>query len=574
MTRPLDTSRQDEPRAVPTALITGSTNTHTKGDPVEHGSRHINSAPVRCSGAIAAALALALGAGVLTGCGAGSTKPASGPTAGSSTIPAAEKGCPQRGGALTVALEADWHPLDPFVGGLALDDGSVESAVYDTLLSVSPSGQVGPELASGYTVSSDGLTYILQLRQGVTFQDGTPFNAQAVVFNFQRDLNPAQKAIFYSFISPIKSVSATGPYTVQIQLKNPYPALPVELAGFPGMMVSPTAVQKYGSSYPLHPVGAGPFEFVSQVAGQSVSFKRFPGYWQQGYPCLDSLTFESIPNGSSRISSLQSGTVQDAENLAFAQVQQAKSAAGVDLVRIPGLGTVFQMLETQHAPFNNVLARQAVLYATNFAAINKALYDNIYTPVESSFPPSSWAYPGPHVPGYPEYDLAKAKQLVKQLGGLSFTLDIQSGSPDILQFNEALASQWEQAGMHVTIAQQDQVTLIDNATNGNFQAMGFRWQGSFDPSLDVNEFFHTGASLNNVHLSDPTLDTLLDQATTADGQAARKSLYAQVAQRIAYDAPYDYLYAADWFRAMSPKLHGVPPLGNNWFVATKTWLAA
>lgn len=522
------------------------------------------------------ATTLALGAALLSACGASSNKPAaSAPAkpATSQTSSSAATGCPVRGGNLTVALEADWHPLDPFVGGLALDDGSVESAIYDTLLSVNPAGQVGPELATGYTVSSNGLVYTLQLRQGVTFQDGTPFNAQAVKFNLDRDLDPSHKAIFYSFIAPITSVDVTGPYTVVINLKAPYPALPSVLAGFAGMMVSPTAVQKYGASYPLHPVGAGPFEFVSQVAGQSVSFKRYPGYWQKGYPCLDTVTFESIPNGTSRIDSLESGTVQDAENLGYNQIQQAKTAAGVNLIHIPGLGTVFQMLETQHAPFNNVLARRAVLYATNFAAIDKALYNDLYTPVESSFPPGSWAYPGPHVPGYPEYDLAKAKQLVKQLGGLSFTLDIQSGSPDILQFNEALASQWEQAGMHVTIDQQDQVTLINNATAGNFQAMGFRWQGSFDPSLDVNEFFHTGASLNNVHLSDPTLDSLLDKADAAPTQAARKALYLQVAERIAYDAPYDYLYAADWWRAMSPNLHGVPSLGNNWFISTKAWLA-
>lgn len=481
--------------------------------------------------------------------------------------------CGTRGGSLTVGLEADWHPIDPVLGGLAVDDGSVESAVYAPLFSVNAAGQVGPDLATGYTVSPDGLTYTLQLRQGVTFQDGTPFNATAVQFNFQRDLNPSHPAIFASYIKPISSVTVTGPYTVELHLSTPYPALPSVLAGFAGMMVSPTAVQKEGASFPQHPVGAGPFEFVSQVAGQSVAFKAFPGYWQKGFPCLDGVTFQSIPNGSSRVASLQSGTIQDAENLAYTDLQQAKSAAGVNVVRIPGLGTVFNMLETQHAPFNNLAARQAVLYATNFAAINKALYNGLYTPVESSFPPASWAYPGPNVPGYPQYDLAKAKALVSSLGGLSFSFAIQSGSPAIQQLAEAFASQWQQAGMHVSIAAQDQVTLIDNATNGNFQAMLFRWQGAFDPDLDVYQFFHTGASLNNVHLSDPTLDNLLDQARSASSEQARKPIYKQVAERIAADAPYDYLYASDWWRAESNKLHGVPSLGNNWFISTTAWLS-
>lgn len=519
--------------------------------------------------------ALTIGAMGLSACGGGSSSRAAGPNSTpttSQTSGSTPSTCPQQGGALSVGLEATWHPLDPFVGGLAIDDGSVESAIYDSLLSIDPTGKIGPGLATGYTVSADNLTLSLELRQGVTFQDGTPFNADAVVFNFNRDLEQPKKAIFASYLAAISSVTTSGPTNVTLHLKAPFAALPSVLTGFAGMMVSPTAVQKEGTSFALNPVGAGPFQFVSQVAGQSLSLKRYPGYWHTGFPCVDSVNFISIPSGSSRIASLQSGTIQAAENLSYPQIQQAKNSPGINLVHIPGLGTTFAMLETQHPPFDNVDARRAVLYATDFPAINKALYNNLYTPVESSIPPGSWAYPGPSVAGYPTYDLAKAKALVAKLGGLSFTLAIQSGSPDVLQFNEALAAQWQQAGMTVKLVPEDQVTLIDNATKGNFQSMGFRWQGAFDPDLDVYQFFRTGGTLNNVHLSDPTLDTLLDQARAGTTQEARKPIYKQISERLAQDAPYDYEYAADWFRATSPHLKGVPSLGNSWFISTSAYL--
>lgn len=521
--------------------------------------------------------AVTIGAVGLSACGGGGSRSSvagSNPTqttsTGSSATPST---CPQHGGALSVGLEATWHPLDPFVGGLAIDDGSVESAIYDTLLTIDTAGKVGPGLATSFTLSPDNLTLTLELRQGVTFQDGTPLDADAVAFNFHRDLDQPKKAIFASYLSAISSVTTSGTSTVALHLKAPFAALPSVLTGFAGMMVSPTAVQKEGASFPQNPVGAGAFQFVSQVAGQSLSLKSNPNYWHSGFPCVDTLNFISIPSGTSRMASLQSGTIQDAENLSYPQIQQAKNAAGINLVHIPGLGTTFAMLETQHAPFDNVDARRAVLYATDFGAINKALYNNLYTPVESSFPPGSWANPGPSVAGYPTYDLAKAKDLVSKLGGLSFTMAIQSGSPDVLQFNEALAAQWQQAGMTVKLVPEDQVTLIDNATNGNFQAMGFRWQGAFDPDLDVYQFFHSGGTLNNVHLSDPTLDALLDQARAGTTQEARKPVYKQIAERLAQDAPYDYEYAADWFRATTPHLKGVPSLGNSWFISASAYLA-
>lgn len=487
---------------------------------------------------------------------------------------AASPGKPHYGGNLVVGLEADWHPIDPLTG-LALDDGGVQSAVYNSLFDLTATDAVQPELATGFTVSANGLSYTLTLRQGVNFQDGTPFNAQAVVFNLERDLNPANHCGCLSALAPIQSVTATGPYTVAVTLKSPYADLPTVLGGFSGMMVSPTAVAKYGATYPLHPVGTGPFEFQSEVVGHSVTFTRWPGYWQKGLPYLNSVTFESITNPSASYASLVSGSIQDAENLSATEFKEAQTNPNVKIQTYNGSGTVFTMMQVQQAPFNNRLARLAVAYATNSAQLNKDLpiCQGLCPPVESPFTPAMWAYPGANVPGYPAYNLAKARALVKQLGGLSFTMAIQAANPATLEYAEAEVSQWAQAGIQVSLTQQDQVTLINNATNGNFQAMLFRWQGGFDPDQNVYQFFHCGSSLNNVHMCDPQLDKLLDAGRAPLSQSARKAIYGQVAQRLAYDMPYDFLYYSVWKRLMSLNLHGVAPLPNDWFVATNAWLS-
>lgn len=478
---------------------------------------------------------------------------------------------PQRGGTAVFGLEADWHPLDPLRAD-AVDDTDVDGAIYGTLLGVTSKGEITPGLAKGYKVSADGLTYDLELRPGVLFQDGTKFDAEAVKFNLDRELDPKNDCWCRSFISSIESVDTKGPDHVILHLKKPFAPLPYSLAGiFGGLVASPTAIKKYGKDYANHPVGAGPFRFVSQQPGNYVTVERWDGYWDKGRPYLDKVTFRSIPDPQARYSSLLSGAIQSDENAAFRQVQQGKANKSVTVQTIPGLGTIFIMLDVKHPPFDKVEARRAVGYATNFAVLNKGLYHNLYTPVQSPFPPASWAHQD-KVPGYPSYDLAKAKAMVKQMGGLTFTLQVQN-SPDVVQLAEALQSEWRQAGMNVSIRQADQVAVINAAHNLTYQAEAYRWRGAYDPALDVSPFFSCGASFNHVGLCDKELDALMQKGIAEPDHAKRLAIYRQVDAKIAEIFPYDFLYVADWWRIMSPKLHDVPPMPDNSLVLSHAWLS-
>jgi peptide/nickel transport system substrate-binding protein len=482
----------------------------------------------------------------------------------------ARAAAPTAGGTAVFGLEADWHPLDPLRAD-AVDDADVDYAIYGTLFRISPRGAIEPDLATGYTVSEDGLTYDIALRHGVKFQDGTPFDAAAVKFNLDRELDPKNDCWCRSFISAIASVETKGNDHVILHLKKAYAPLPYALGGiFGGLVASPTAIENYGRDYANHPVGAGPFRFVSQEAGNYVTVERWPGYWRKGGPYLDKVTFRAIPDAQARYSSLLAGSIQSDENAAFREVVAAKQNKSVVVQAIPGLGTTFIMFDVRKPPFDNVVARRTVGFATDFAAIDKGLYHDLYTPVQSPFPPASWAHQK-NVPGYPAYDPAKAKALLKKLGGLAFTLSIVN-SPDVLQLAEALQSEWKAAGMHVNIKQEDQVTLINDAHDFGFQAAGYRWRGAFDPALEVTPFFACNASFNHSGLCDKPLDALLQQGVAERDKAKRLAIYHQVDARLAELFPYDFLYAADWWRLHTPKLHGIPPMPDNALDLVNAWL--
>jgi len=515
---------------------------------------------------------LAVTALVATACG-GSAGTATKPSATTPKNSTSSLTKPKYGGNMVVDLEANWNPIDP-LDARAIDDGDVQSAVYNTLFNISTTGIVGPELATKYTVSGNGLTYTLTLRKGVLFQDGTPFNAQAVVFNLDRLLNPSNDCPCLSEIDPIHSVTAVGSYTVIIRLSSKYADLPTVLGGFPGEMVSPSAVAKYGASYGLHPVGTGPFKFESQVADHSVTFVRWSGYWQKGLPYLNSITFQVATNPAADYDSVQSGVVQDDENTSDVQVKEAATNPAVKVKKFTGLGTVFVEFNEEHAPFNNRLARLAVAYATNDAILNEDLpiCGGNCPPVEEPFTPASFVYT-PHVSGYPTYNISKAKQLVKQLGGLSFTFAIAAGDPPTTEFAEALISQWNQAGIKASISQFDQVTLINNNLSGNYQAMLYRWQGGYDPDQNTYQFFYCGSTVNSAHVCDTTLDTLLAEGRSTTNVSERKIIYGKVSQELAHNMPYDFLYYSVWHRIESANLHGIPSLPNDYFNATSAWLS-
>ncbi|MBO0713324.1 MAG: ABC transporter substrate-binding protein [Acidimicrobiales bacterium] len=479
---------------------------------------------------------------------------------------------PTKGGTLSVLTAsgyATWPSLDPAADTQAVADGLYYDAIYGGLFAQGPKGQIQPDLATSWSFSNGGLTYTMNLRQGVKFSDGTPFNAAAVAFNLNRDLNPAGTngvvcACLPNF--PVKSVSTPGPYTVQLTLTHPY--APLAYAWFdetPNWIVSPTALQSEGeSTYMTHPVGAGPFQVASDVPGTKLTLKKNPNYWQSGHPYLDGITFSPVGSDTSGYDSLLSG--QNDVYLGYSTLPNIKVVKQhVQTVKSPDtLGPLVVQLNTAIPPFNNQTAREALYYAMNVNPIQKSIAAGLGTPDESMGVPGGLYYQK-HVPGYKTFNLKKAKALVKQLGGLSFTLGtISLGSATNTEIDSVLQSQFQAAGMHVTLHNDPSLAgLIQTFHGGKWQAE-LQTAGGFDPALGVGLAFRYLSTAPFTGIHDPQLDAMINQAATITNPQQATSAYSGIWKYIAQKAYSPFLYTTPGYILSTHSIKGPGISSTGW----------
>jgi peptide/nickel transport system substrate-binding protein len=447
----------------------------------------------------------------------------------------------------------EWPGLDPATDADDSANYVYMDAVYGDLFEQGANNQPVPDLATGYKFSNGGKTVTITLRSGVTFSDGTPFNAAAVKFNIDRDLSKANAgACGCAADFPIASIDTPNATTVVLNLSRVYaPIITAFYAEAPNWIVSPTALQKMGEkAFALNPVGAGPFTVVSDKPGSSLQLKANPHYWQKGHPELSSLTFTSVASDESAYEALQAGQGQAYQRYStYSQVPEVKQK--FQLTTVPPVQVNGVQLNTRAKPFNNILAREAVYYATDAAAINKSLCDNLCTLTQSLTAPGGEFYE-PTVPGYRTFDLTKAKALVKQLGGLNVTI-LVVGTVFDTEMAEGLQSQWNAAGIKVTLDQTNIGAAIQDYKNNSWQA-GTPSAGDVDPSLGfglTGEYLSTG-SISGV--SDPTLDKLINEATATTSTAARTSIFKQAFQLISNKAYSPFVVVAPVYNVA---VHGV-----------------
>lgn len=466
---------------------------------------------------------------------------------------------PRHGGTLTVLLNSGflgtWANLDPPLDPAPATDSDLFMAIDGSLFEQGNKGAIIPDLATGYHFSDGGLAVSIDLRKGVVFSDGTPFNAQAVAYNITRDLNP-KYACDCDVYFPVSSVTTPNDYTVVLHLTKQFsPIIEAFPGSTPDYIISPTALAKTPEKqFSLSPVGAGPFKVVSDTPDSNLVLKRNPLYWQKGHPYLNELVFKSVGSDESAYDAMVANEAQMEEEVAtYSVIQTAKKQPSIQITTIPNGGSAGIQLNTAVAPFNNILAREAVYYATDPAALNKALIGGTGTVSQSGDGPGS-LFPDLKVPGYRSYDLAKAKALVKQLGGLSFSYGTEQGPG--LEEAEALQAQWQAAGMHVTLDSYDLISLVQAFHSNKWQALTGGGGGT-DPAIGEGSmgwrFLSTGP-FTGVH--DPTLDAMINQGSSEATMSARAATYKHIYEYVAKQAYEPFLYAAPFYNMTLKTVHG------------------
>ncbi|GAB2997994.1 ABC transporter substrate-binding protein [Amycolatopsis acidiphila] len=509
-------------------------------------------------------LALAAVALVVAACGGGGQSGGNGAA-----------GPPQRGGSLTV-LEAGGYAgawpsgLDPATNTTGGANLSQMNAIFGGLFRLDAdenggNARVVPDLAAGYDLSPDGKTVKITLRDGVKFSDGTAFDAAAVAFNFTRDVSSTCTCAPRWPLVEQGGISTEG-NAVVLKFSRPFAAvINSMLVSNVNWIASPAALQKLGpDQFKITPVGAGPFKVEGDQLSSQLSLVRNESYYKQGQPYLDKLTFKTIGGDQPAYQALQAGQAQAYEGMVTTPlIEQAQSDKRLTVTVQPPTSPYVVQLNTKTAPFDNEKAREAIYYATNVDAIRKGLFKDWYPAAQTFTGPGGLFY---HeiVPGYRTYDLAKAKALVAELGGL--TVDLGTLRNYVAeQANTALQSQWEAAGIKVVMHSDELNALIGDFNSNRWQAM-LQTAGSWDPAAGVGVSFRFSATSPFSGVADPKLDDLLNQAAADVDPAGRDALYTQAGKYVSDNAYAPYILAFAPTNLSVRGVHGpglttkIPPL--------------
>ena len=461
---------------------------------------------------------------------------------------------------LRIGLNDDPDALDPtisraYVGRL------VFAALCDKLFDVTPELKIVPQLATGYEWGPDHKSIVIKLRPGVRFQDGEPFNAEAVKFNIERH-QTTPGSFRKSEIAEIQSVEVVNDLTVRFHLSQPLVPLLAALTDRAGMMVSPKAAKASGDKFGTQPVCAGPYKFVQRVAQGKIVLEKVADYWDQKSFAIDRVEFVPITDSSSRVASLRSGDLQMIERVSPTDLAEIRGDSKLKVTGIPELGYQMIPLNVANGPkskaFSDVRVRQALDLAIDRETLVKTVFGGEYIAGNQFISPAN-PYYDKKVP-VAKRDLARARQLLKDAGqpSFSFTLVVPP-ERDRQEASLILQAMWAEAGITANLQTQENVTMLQSGRKGDFEAYFTFWSGRPDPDGNVYTFATCKGAQNDQHYCNTDVDALLTKARQVAEPAERKKLYDQATEIMAKEVPRLILWHRRVFTGFSTRVSGFTP---------------
>ncbi|MDY4332506.1 glutathione ABC transporter substrate-binding protein GsiB [Pectobacterium brasiliense] len=464
-----------------------------------------------------------------------------------------------------IAVGSTFTSLDPYDANDSLSQ-TVAKSFYQGLFGFDKEMKLVNALADSYDVSPDGLTYTVKLHPGVKFHDGTAFNAAAVKVNLDRASNPDNRLKRYNLFKMIDKTEAVDDLTVKITLKTPFSAFVNNLAHPAAVMISPAALKQYGKDIGFHPVGTGPYRFVTWNQTDFVKVEKFNGYWKAGLPKLDSITWRPVVDNNTRAALLQTGEAQFAYPIPFEQAKVLEKNDKLALVASPSILHRYISMNVTQKPFDNPKVREALNYAINKEALIKVAFSGYATPAEGPLP-SSIDYSVKYHP-WP-YDPAKARELLKEAGypdGFTTTLwssHNHSTAQKVLQFTQ---QQLAQVGVKVQVTAMDAGQRAAEVEGKGVKETGVRlfytgWSASTgEADWALSPLFATAswppAQFNTAFYSNPQVDADLANALKTTDRTEKQKLYKDAQDKIWADAPWIFLATERLVSANSKKLTG------------------
>lgn len=445
----------------------------------------------------------------------------------------------------------------------------VTKNIYETLLNFGEQDtSIQPGLATEWEPSEDGLTYTFKLREGVKFHDGTDFNAEAVVKNFERwangdsDTFPYYNSMFGGFKGDeghiIESVTADGDYTVVFKLKRAQAPFLKNIAMDMFAIASPTAFEKGDDQFERNPVGTGPFKFVEWRPNETITIEKFEDYWQEGLPKLDKVIFRSIPDNSTRLNELMSGGVDLADGINPSDGVAIENNDKLQLFERPSMNVGYLGMTVTRPPFDKKEVRQAFNYAIDKQAIIDSFFEGRAVIAKNPMPPSISGYNDAIEPY--EYNPEKAKELLAQAGlADGFEMELwampvpRPYMPDGMKVAEVIQKNLADIGVTAKIVSHEWGTYLDLASKGDADAFMLGWTGD---NGDPDNFLYVLLDEDNIGSNNYTyykndeLHNIFIEAQTEVDEEKRIELYKKAQEIIREEAPW------------VPLAHSTPLLGG------------
>jgi peptide/nickel transport system substrate-binding protein len=476
----------------------------------------------------------------------------------------------KRGGTLRIALANEIAGMDPY-GNVSVADKHLYHAIYDGLVAIDRDLHIAPQLATSWA-TPDQRTYVFTLRDGVTFHDGTPCDAQAVKQSFDWLLDPANASQARPELSEVQDVIATDHKTVTFRLKTPSSALLTTLADRAGKVVSPTARAKYGKDLARHPMGSGPFRFVEWLQDDHLTIQRFDDYWDKGAPLLDSVVLRPIPDQSVALTELKTGNIDLVTFLDPKDLAEVRGSTSLITLESPGLNFWGVWPNTAHGPLVSKPLREALSFAIDREAVLAAAAFGVGQVAHGPIPPSSWAYDA-NAPVMRQ-DLERARAKLAEGGQPNgFALRLLS-PPSGQRFAQVVQAQTKEVGIDVQIEVLEATAFFGIAQGTDNEVMVFGWGGRAEPDGNVFPMFHTRGGWNGGKYSSPEVDRLIEQARTVSDQTERKRIYQTIQEKLNQDVAFIFTNFRPVLYAASPSVRGLQAHPDQVPRLQTTWLSA
>jgi len=494
--------------------------------------------------------------------------------------PVAAKPKPKVPQKLIVASGTDALTMDTHFG-LDAPTFTILDHMVESLLELTPKGEIVPRLVEKWEVSSDATEFTLKLRKGIKFHDGTPFNAEAVKINFDRLLDP-KVAIRYRFlVAPISTVTVADEFTVKIKTKAPFAALVSNLTHQATGIQSPDALKASWEKPLTKPVGTGPFMFKEWVPGNKFVMARNDNYWGKK-PLLQEVTWRVIPDDASRVVALETGEVHAAVRIPPFDIPRLKADKKLAVLSAASVRTIYLGFNTLKEPFQDKRVRQAINYAVNKEAIVKHVLGGVGRVSDAAISPGIFGYAP--IKTY-EYNIEKAKALLAEAGfpkGFETTLHPAVGRYYMdASVATAVAADLLKVGIRAEIKMMEWGTYLPSILREKDQVEHKIYMLGWgcvtgDADYGLYPLFHSKqwpkVGQNASFYANEKLDQLLDGARSTASPEERKRLYKEALTIIHDEAPWLFLHSEVQIVGTRANVKGIIVHPTERVIAKEAWI--